>query len=368
MRNQGVVKATLPDAASLVGWMGCVQAQDFAQAKWGLGLRTGAPEARIEEDFNAGRILRTHVLRPTWHFILPQDIGWMLRLSAPRIKAFSKPMHRQLDIDTAVLRRSKKVIEKSLAGGKALTRTELATIFKRARINTDDIRMNFLMMDAELDGIICSGPRKGKQFTYVLLTEGVSQVLDLDGDAALGELARRYFTSRGPATLQDFAWWGGVNLGQAKRGFEVVKEMLECVVVNGQAYWFARALVDTAGLALPGSGTLADTASLALPRSGALPPVILLPAFDELTVAYKDRSDILPREYEKESSYGLKPVVVVNGRIVGIWRRVLGKGKVIVEVRLFEKVSKTAERLIGREVKRYGKFVEEGVVEIRKLC
>jgi Winged helix DNA-binding domain len=344
MSSQGLTGGRFADAAELVGWMGCVQAQDFAMAKWGVGLRvasggsgssgafSGASETAIDAAFNAGTILRTHVLRPTWHFVLPADIGWLLRLSAPRIKGFCKPYHRQLEIDAAVLRKSRKIISKALQDGAMLTRVEIALLLKRAKIDTSDIRMNFLMMDAELEGLICSGERRGKQFTYASLASRVTRPVEFSGDAALGELARRFFLSRGPATVYDLAWWGGMTVGDAKRGLEVVKGELESVVVDGKEYW--------------SGGTFTVT----------MPAVLLLPAYDELTVAYKDRFAVLPREYEKACSYGLKPVIVVNGRIVGIWRRVVGKGKVVVEVHFFEKVSKAVGRLVEREAKRYGNF------------
>jgi winged helix DNA-binding protein len=166
-------------------------------------------------------------------------------------------------------------------------------------------------MDAELEGLICSGPRRGKQFTYALLSSRVVKPLDFSGDAALGELARRFFLSRGPATVYDLAWWAGLTVGDAKRGLEAVKGELEG---DGEMYW---------GRAAPAVRNV-------------LSHVLLLPAFDELMVAYKDRSAILSVEYAKASSYGLKPVIVVNGRIVGIWRRVLGK----VELDFFEKAPK----------------------------
>lgn len=301
-------------------------------AKWGVGRRVGAAEAAVEAAFNAGGILRTHVLRPTWHFVLPADIGWMVQLSAPRIRGFCAPYHRQLGIDTALLRKSKKVIVAALQDGAFLTRVEIAALLKRAKIDTSDIRMNFLMMDAELEGLICSGPRRGKQFTYALLASRVAASLNLAGDAALGELARRYFLSRGPATVNDLAWWGGMTVGQAKRGLEEVKGELSSAVVEGVDYWFG------------GDG------------EAKMPVALLLPAYDELTVGYSDRSAILPSSYEKASFSGLKPVIVVNGRIMGIWRRVVAKGKVVVEMTFFEKVSKTAMAAIEREARRYGKF------------
>lgn len=338
MESQGITKGHSGSSETLVGQMGCIQSQDFAQAKWAIGIREQQlTAAKIEADFDAGKILRTHVLRPTWHFVLPVDIRWMLKLTAPRIKALSKPMHRQLDIDEAILRRSKKIITKALEGGQQLTRKELATLLRKAKVNTDDIRMSFLMMDAELDGLICSGARKGKQFTYALLEERAPQALDLSGDAAIGELARRYFVSRGPATLPDFAWWSGLNLAQAKRGLEIIKKEIECAVVNGQAYWFGRERREV------------------LTR---IPPVLLLPGFDEYTIAYKDRSDVLPKEYAKRTFSGLKPVVIINGQVAGLWKRTLVKGKTTVDIMPFGDLTKTIRLAVGREMNKYTVFEE----------
>lgn len=330
--GRGLSSTRFSSAQEVVRWMGCVQAQDFAMGKWGVGLRLqGATDAGIGADFDAGRILRTHVLRPTWHFVLPEDIGWMVRLTGPRVRAGALGMQRQMGIDKAVLLRSKKIMAKVLADGCVLTRAELEVLFSRAKINTDDIRMGIMMMDAELDGLICSGPRRGRQFTYRLLTE---RGLDYSGDAALGELARRYFVSRGPATVTDLAWWGGLSMGQAKRGLEVVRGGLGCAVVDGREYWF-----DAGGVVGVGGA------------------VLLLPAWDEYTVAYKDRSDFLHADHVGRSSYGLKPVVVVNGKVVGVWRRVLGRGEVVVEVTPFAALSAVVNRAIGSAVKRYGRFL-----------
>jgi hypothetical protein len=328
----GVISARFSTAEEVVRWMGCVQAQDFAMGKWGVGLRfISATDAGVEADFDAGRILRTHVLRPTWHFVLPEDIGWMVRLTGPRVRAGALPMQKQMGIDETVLSKSKKILTKELVA--PMTRAELAVLFSRAKINTDDIRMGMLMMDAELDGLICSGPRRGKQFTYRLLTE---RGLDFVEDEALGELARRYFVSRGPATVADLAWWGGLSLGQAKRGLDVARSSLVCEVVDGREYWFGAAV------------SVASTTAAA---------VLLLPAWDEYTVAYKDRSDFLHADHVSRSSYGLKPVVVVNGKVVGVWRRMLGKGEVVVEVSSFGVLSKAVARAIGAAVKRYGVFL-----------
>ena len=342
LAGQGLSASRFSSAEEVVRWMGCVQAQDFAMGKWGVGLRfLGATDAEIEADFDAGRILRTHVLRPTWHFVLPEDIGWMLRLTGPRVRAGALAMQRQMGIDKGVLVRSKKIMAKALGDGQVLTRAELAVLFSRAKINTDDIRMSILLMDAELEEMICSGPRRGRQFTYRLLS---SRGLDFSGDAALGELARRYFVSRGPATVADLAWWGGLSLAQAKRGVGVVRGGLGCEVMDGKEYFFDAA----SGVAVSAGG------------------VLLLPAWDEYTVAYKDRSDFLHADHVGRSSYGLKPVVVVNGKVVGVWRRVLGREAVTVEVSPFSNLSGAVMRSINVVAKRYSQFLGRKLVLLCK--
>jgi hypothetical protein len=159
LQQQQILHPRFTEPAALVKWMGCMQAQDYAGAKWAIGNRVkGSTDASIEQDFNDGKILRTHILRPTWHFVAPEDISWMLQLTAPKIKAFNKNLHTKLDISDKELKRSKTVLANALSNNKYLTRSALAPLLKKARINTDDIRLGFLLMDAELDGLICSGP------------------------------------------------------------------------------------------------------------------------------------------------------------------------------------------------------------------
>ena len=344
--NQRMVGAGAGTPEELVRWMGCIQAQDFGQAKWAIGVRGAAEsEADVDAAFNEGRILRTHVLRPTWHFVLPSDIRWMLRLSAPRIRQFSQPYYKRLGLDAGVFKRTRKVLEKELRDGMPLTRVEIASVFRKAKINTDDIRMNFLLMDAELEGLVCSGPRKGRQFTYALLEERAAMAPVPSPEEAVGELAARYFMSRGPASLGDFAWWSGLTVGQAGKGLEMVKGWLERAVMEGKEYWFFRG---------GGGGAVA-------------PRALLLPAFDEYTVAYKDRAYVLPGEYEKGSSFGLKPVVVVNGRVAGVWKREVKSGKCVVEVTLFGKVGKAVETAVRREAGRYAGFAGAELVNPFRL-
>jgi len=339
----GVPRFTAPD--DLVRWMGCIQAQDFAGAKWALGNRVkGITDAAIEKDFSDGKILRTHILRPTWHFVAPEDIRWILQFSAPRLKAFNKGSHRKLGIDDAVLRQSKKIIARALAGGQQLTRAELAIFLQKKKIDTDDIRLAYLMMDAELDGIICSGPRKGKQFTYALLEHRVTSLRATDRAMAIGELAKRYFASRGPATLPDFAWWGGMNLSDAKKGIEICKNELVHESINGQVHWFAESVHVTRS-----------------PRS--IPSIHLLPAFDEYAIAYTDRSAILPEQHRKVTGSGIfKPLILKEGRIAGTWRRTEHKDKVTLETAPLGSFSKADKRSLHLAAEDYARFLGKDLI------
>src|SRR5205085_10298801 len=241
LHNQLIARHTFENPSDVVQWLGAVQAQDFAGAKWALGLRIeGATDESIERAFADGTILRTHVMRPTWHFVSPADIRWLLALTAPRVHAASAYYNRKLELDDAVFRCTNAVLANALQGGKQLTRDELASALQQAGIVTEDVqRVTYIVMRAELDGIICSGVRRGKQFTYALLAERAPQARSLDRDEALAELTKRYFTSHGPATIQDFVWWSGLTVADAKAGLAMVTSHLLHETINGQTYWFS---------------------------------------------------------------------------------------------------------------------------------
>src|SRR5438034_1155848 len=236
LHNQFITQQTFEKAGDVLRWLGAVQAQDYAAAKWALGLRTqNSTDNLIEQAFTDGTILRTHVMRPTWHFVLPADIRWMLALTAPRVLSTIAYYDRTLELDDAVFTQSNAVLAKALQGGKQLTRTELVSVLQQAGIATDNLqRIGHILMHAELDGIICSGARRSKQFTYALLDERAPQAGTLDCEEALAEFARRYFTSHGPATLQDFVWWSGLTVDDARACLEMVTSQLMHEVVDGQ--------------------------------------------------------------------------------------------------------------------------------------
>ncbi len=341
LRNQGLSKIIFKDTLDVVTQLGAVQAQDYTGAKWALGQRLkDSSDAALDKLFNDGSILRTHLLRPTWHFVAPSDIRWLLKLTAPRAHAVNAFMYRGEGLDKTILKKSYVVLEKALQGNKQRTRTELASAFEKAGIHAQGFRLGYIMMSAELDGVICSGARHGKQFTYALLEERVPPVKPLTRDESLAELARRYFTTRGPATVNDFAWWSGLTVSDAKRGVELVKPQLGSEAMEGQTYWFKESKP---------------------PPKEKSPTAYLLPNYDEYFIGFKDRSaigDIAKQEGIKGDDPALiAHIVILDGQIVGGWRRTLEKNKVVVELNLFAKLTKPERQAILIAAERYGKFL-----------
>lgn len=340
MRAQRLTGVPFAAAQEAVEWMGAVQSQDYAGAKWALGLRTrGLTDADLDRLFDAGAILRTHVMRPTWHFVLPGDVRWLLELTGPRVRTTMAASDRQLGIDPAFRRRSQAVLEAALRDGSHLTRNELAIALARAGIPAAGQHLGHLMMHAELDGVVVSGPRRGRQFTYALLDERAPAARRLDRDEALAELARRYFTSHGPALLADFTWWSGLTVADARLGVDLAGAALAREVVDGRSYWFAQAEP---------------------PRSGGEPAVHLLPNYDEFLVAYRDRRDALhpgldtsplPRESV------LTNVVLVDGLVRCGWRRRPARDGVAVEVDPLGGTGAAVGAALARAVEDLGRFL-----------
>ena len=344
--NQHLAAAPFEKPHEVVDCLVAVQSQDYAGAKWALGLRLpqDAHDADVDRAFNAGSILRTHVLRPTWHFVTPADIRWLLALTAPRVHAVNAHRYHELELDSATLKRSHRVLSKALRDGKLLTRDELRAALQQAKIAADGQRLAYIVMSAELDGLICSGPRRGKQFTYALLDTRAPSARALEHDEALAELARRYFVSRGPATVQDFAKWSGLTSADAKRGLEAVKDQLQHEPLNGNDYWFTS------------SASAAQRAS---------PTAYLLSVYDEYLSSYKDRSAINDAETGVKlfmMGNALTYVVVVDGQIVGTWKRALGKDEVIIRIEYLSRMTQAQTRAVAIAAQRYGEFLQKSVV------
>jgi hypothetical protein len=341
LHNQHITQPTLETPQALVQWLGAVQAQDFAAAKWALGLRLpSVTDDDIEQAFTDGALLRTHVMRPTWHFVSPADIGWLLALTAPRVLAASAYYNRKLELDDAVFRSTNAVLTNALQGGKQLTRDELASALQQASIVTEgEQRVAYIIMRAELDGIICSGARRGKQFTYALLAERAPHARLLARDEALAELTMRYFMSHGPAVIQDFVWWSGLTAADAKAGLAMVTSHLQQDTINGQTYWFS-----------PSPPPVQDLSQTAY----------LLPNYDEYTVGYTDRSAIFDALHTNKldpRSGLLTNTMVLDGQIVGTWKRTLKKNAVIIEANPFTPLSNTETRAFAASANRFATFL-----------
>ena len=342
LRNQGLSKIQFKDAHDAVSRLGAVQAQDYAGAKWAVGQRLkDSTDAALEQAFADGSILRTHLMRPTWHLVAPEDIRWLLKLTAPRVHALGAFMYRQLELNKAIIKKSYKLLEKTLRENRYLTRTELGSVFEKADIPATGVRLAHIMMSAELDGVICSGPRKGKQFTYHLLEERVPPAKVISRGEALAELVRRYFSTRGPATLQDFVWWSGLTTTDAGNGIEMLKSKLQSEEIDGRVYWFAES-----------KPSQKEQTRIAY----------LLPNYDEYIVGYTDRSQIHDSSHNKKldarGNVLFQNTLVINGQVTGTWKRTLKKNEVVLELTSFTKLMKVENLAVTDAIQRYGKFLE----------
>ena len=340
LENQHLVSPTFSDPVEVVRALGAVQSQDYAGAKWALAQRTrGLAEPDVERFIASGAILRTHVLRPTWHFVLPEDARWMLALTAPRVAAALGYHSRTLELDASVFRRSNKAIERALRDEAQLTRADLTAVLRRAGVDVSTGRVWGLLIQAELDRVVISGARRGAQFTYASFDVRVPAAAERDRDDALQELARRYFATRGPATLQDFAWWSGLTVADAKRGVEAAGDFLARETHDDRAYWYAPSTRVT-------------------PRRSRV--AHLLPNYDEFFVGFKDRSAFSERLRRVAPDHPVHAlmgnILLVDGQIVGGWRRTLGE-HVNVELRLLVKLTPSERNLVQRAVARFGEFL-----------
>jgi winged helix DNA-binding protein len=344
LHNQRITRAVHRQPADVVAWLGAVQAQEYPAARWGLALRMppGTTDAEIERAVNEGRILRTHVMRPTWHFVTPADIHWMLELTAPRVHRAMSYYRRQHGLETAILTRATAAFERALRDGQCLTRTELGAQLERCGLVTKvakGIPLALLTIYAELEGVICSGPRRGKQLTYALLPARAPRTPRLSRDEALAELTRRYFRSHGPATIRDFTWWSGLATADAKRGLEMNKARDE--VVDGRTYW-----------------TIGRTPAVATARG----TVHLLPVYDEYLVAYRDRDAVPhPASTIRSGSRGtvtFQHALVIAGQVAGTWKPGRKASGVVVDVIPLRPLTRPERRGLDETAARYGRFLD----------
>lgn len=314
-----------------------MQAQEFAYAKWSLAQRApGTTVVDIDRLFAEGILLRTHLVRPTWHFVLADDIRWMLTATAPRVEALNAYQYRQLGLDSTLLTKCQLLFANVLRGGLSLTRPQLAGILKRDGVEASGLRLAYIFMRAELDAVLCSGPVLGKQHTYALLDEraphGRRGVIRED---ALIELTRRYFTSRGPATLKDFAAWSSLTTAEARNSLEAISGEFEREVVGDRTYWFKES-----------------------ETKAARPAVDLLQCYDEYIMSYSESRDVLRGQVsipQQDSTY--LHGIFLDGRLIGRWKHVLTKTGCRIAAQLYKPLSSGDKRLLNDAVQRYGTFL-----------
>jgi hypothetical protein len=341
LRTQRLAGAGFSTPLDVVRWFGAIQAQDYPGALWAVGMRTaGASEPEVEAAIGARQIVRTWPLRGTWHFVAAEDVRWMLTHVASRIVAGAARRFAQLELDARTFARSEALMVKALQGGRSLSRPQLYAVFERAGIATRNNRGVHILWRWAHDGLICGGVRQGKQHTFTLLDEWVPPAKPLDRDEALAELARRYFTSHGPATLKDFGWWSGLAAADARAAIEMAGRDLVRDPMGTTIYWHG--------------GRTRGAAS----RTPSAPRVVLLPPYDEYTVAYRDRSAALDPAHAAAARNGIfSPTILIDGRIVGTWTRRLAGSSVTIALQPFAPLTGSRRRAVLAAAARYGRFI-----------
>ncbi|HEY0660973.1 MAG TPA: winged helix DNA-binding domain-containing protein [Lysobacter sp.] len=340
LQAQAIADARFATPEDVVRWQVAVQAQDYLGSLWAVGLRMReASEAAVEHAIAQRRIVRTWPMRGTLHLVAADDVRWMLELLAPRvIAANAARIERDFALDAKMLAQCRRVVERVLADGHATPRNDLYTALDAAGIPTAQQRGLHITGRLAMEGLICCGPRVGKQPTFAWLDQWLPRTRRLPREDALAELALRYFSGHGPATVQDFAWWSGLTVKDAQAGLGMVQSQLQQQTVDGRVYWHAAHAMTTA----------------------ASRPIALLPPFDEYLVGYKDRSAAVDpaRNRQVIGINGLvNPSIVIDGRIAGTWKRTLRKDAVVIGTTPFAPLKKTEAKALAAAAARYGEFL-----------
>jgi Winged helix DNA-binding domain len=353
--NQRLTRPGSRRPEDVVAWLGAVQAQEYAAARWGVGQRMApSTDADVRRAVDGGRLLRTHVMRPTWHFVARNDIRWMLELTAPRVGRVMSHYFRRLELDARLRTRAAGIFERVLGDGPHLTRGDLGVHLARGGVAARGLRLAMLTMHAELEGVICSGAYRGRELTYALLADRAPRAPRLAREEALAELTRRFFTSHAPATVRDFVWWSGLTAADAKRGLDINRARHEAI--DGRTYWSIRPRLRSA---------------VRYPSFGAAAQVFLLPVYDEYLVAYRDR-DAVPHGVALKATGPGGPLpfqnpLVIDGQVAGTWRPVVtsvereaSAERVAIKV-IARPLKKAERRALAEAAARYGRFLDAPV-------
>ncbi len=347
LHQQWIVPPTFEKPEDVVRQLGAMQAQDYQQALWAVGVRLrSTTRLGIEQAIADARIVRTWPMRGTIHFVPSEDAQWMLRLCAARVIAKSKRRQDQLALNAGILERCQAVFFEALNGGRRLSRPGMLQALEAAGISTTGQRGYHILVYAAQLGQICLGPRQDNEQTFVLLDEWVPQSRTLSREESLIELTRRYFTGHGPATVHDFGWWSGLTITDIRAGLEAAKPTLISEKIEGKEYWMSGNAPDL---------QFADPAA-----------AVLLPGYDEYLLGYSNRGAILDPQYAQKVCPGgngvFASMVVVDGQVVGTWKRTFKKGAVVIASEAFTHFSDDQAALIEAAAQRYGAFLEMPVI------
>lgn len=322
----------------VVAWLGAVQSQERLIAPWSIAQRMRSGTAEIVQKALAdGDVIRTHALRPTWHYLARDDFRWIMDLTAPRVRRFNSTYYKGLGVDEEMVAKGGKVIESALRGGAFLTRPELDGALKESGIAPEGFRLTLLVMQAELDQLICSGPPRGKLHTYALVDRHVPAAPALPREEALARLATRYFQSHGPATVRDFVWWSSLTVTDARNAIQAAG--LVKIDVERAEHW---------AVAEPSSPVAAKGSR-----------AHLLQTYDEYIVAYKDSRhalDSAESDGAGKTRLTFAQPLIHDGRKVGSWRAAERKGAIRVEVKLDVERTASLEREIDGAVARFASY------------
>jgi hypothetical protein len=345
LASQKLYKTSPSSPQEIVRHLGAMQAQDYAMAKWAIGSRCDSSEKVIEEAINSAEIIRTHILRPTWHLVAADDIYWMLDVSAPQVKRFTASAAKKYGLDEKKLDQINSKIEKLLTGNNHLTREEIMQELNIKKSSSEDFLSAAIMMNAELDGLVCNGKMKGKQITYALLEERVAKPkTKLTKEEGLAKLAKRYFESHGPATLLDFSWWSGFPPTTCKSTINAIELQLNSIEIDNQTYWF--------GKDISGGSNFRES-------------VHFLPAFDEILISYKTREASILLEHQSKAftNNGIfKPIILENGKVIGTWKRTIKKDHAKIETQFFNVTEKDKKTALFEGIKSFENYLETKIV------
>lgn len=330
--SQQLIQPHFNCPTQLVAWMGAMQAQDYNMAKWALGIRTqSATLQSIDLALQKGDIMR-----PTWHFVPAKDLRWMLALSSKQVKAANKSMSKKYAITDEQFTKCNQLFVKILEGNRNLTKIEVSAEINKLGFATDPSHINRFLFHAESEGLICSGIDKAGKPTYALLDERVPHTKALHKDEALATLATRYFQSHSPATLDDFVWWSGLSITEARHAIHLIDSHLIADRFEGTKHLIHESYA---------GDIKADDQILHL-----------LPSYDEYLISYKVRTDVVPLEHYSKAfnNYGIfQPVIMHNGKVVGNWKKAVKKNNIDIEISFFDAKYKVDKQLIEQAKEKY---------------